>query len=732
MICHKEGTPAQQTLVLPDAAAAGHVADHGDTHGPCPITATVGAGGGRIEVDDRGSPLDGAVVDIPPGALDADTTVTLEHFGAPELTDAIGPLPAPMTFVAGIAISTSPSDGDFAKPVAVSLVNRAGATADDQLLVGSVTELPGGGPSRLLYRGLARLGSIEFTAGGTGQLAVLTPAEQVTLAPVRLLRPNGDPIAGGLVVASGAEPFFGITGADGGLAELPIGPAGRHTLVLGESPDLQALAAQGFEIPRGPIPVPLLERLTRLILEQLEVDVPSQMPSPPSGSCPTLIVDSHEQHPAQTGSFRLVTRGPPLTTFLLDPLGGVYEAGGLSIPGVGSLAKAVLDGRIRVVTSVEFVTTDLAGNIDPTVAAVGQRTGILGGQSPGRAFEVGTATMFGVQVSQGYPLPVFLPPCTAAAPVEVAPPLTLDLSGVPSGEVGVPYSGRLSATGGWPNPGAAPHRFSLGGSLPPGLAQVDPATGEIAGIPTAAGQFALIAEATDGNNPQTVATEPFTLTIVGPVDITTGSPLPDGTVGASYGVTLQAAGGEPPFEWSLESGNLPPGLSLEETGALHGVPTVDGSFSFTVLVTDALGGTATETFDLRVNPPPNLLFITVDSVSCSFVPVSGDPVVSGYWEFVVNGAVAVPADGADYRIVIRMTVGTAGNVRDPARGFVFWVSPFFQWPTSTWTGTPRIFAGHPLPDPATLQSRRFRLQASVDRGFVGTTARVSTGEFGCP
>ncbi len=254
---------------------------------------------------------------------------------------------------------------------------------------------------------------------------------------------------------------------------------------------------------------------------------------------------------------------------------------------------------------------------------------------------------------------------------------------------------------------------------------------EIAGIPTAAGQFAVTAEATDGNNPQTVATEPFALTIVGPVDITTGSPLPDGTVGASYGVVLQAAGGEPPFEWSVESGNLPQGVSLSETGAVNGVPTTDGGFSFTVRVTDALGGTATKTLALRVNPPANLLFVTVNSVSCAFVPVSGDPNVSGYWDFVVNGDVAVPADGANYRILVRMTSGAAGNVRDPARGFVFWVSPFFQWPTSNGTGTPRIFAGHPSPDPTSLQSIRFRLQAAVDRGFAGTTARASTGEFGC-
>jgi len=51
VICHKPGTPAEQTLVLPESAVAGHMR-HGDTEGPClaqssiltstaPITPTV-------------------------------------------------------------------------------------------------------------------------------------------------------------------------------------------------------------------------------------------------------------------------------------------------------------------------------------------------------------------------------------------------------------------------------------------------------------------------------------------------------------------------------------------------------------------------------------------------------------------------------------------------------------------------------------------------------------------
>lgn len=48
-ICHKPGTPAQKTLVLPAAALFGHM-QHGDKYGPCPdaaAAAPVYRGGGR-------------------------------------------------------------------------------------------------------------------------------------------------------------------------------------------------------------------------------------------------------------------------------------------------------------------------------------------------------------------------------------------------------------------------------------------------------------------------------------------------------------------------------------------------------------------------------------------------------------------------------------------------------------------------------------------------------------
>ena len=79
-----------------------------------------------------------------------------------------------------------------------------------------------------------------------------------------------------------------------------------------------------------------------------------------------------------------------------------------------------------------------------------------------------------------------------------------------------------------------------------------------------------------------------------PAVLTSGT-LPDATEGQSYNQTLQATGGAAPYTWSVVSGSLPAGLTLNpSTGVISGtVPKVaqvtkaTGSFSFGVQVLDS-------------------------------------------------------------------------------------------------------------------------------------------------
>ena len=64
--------------------------------------------------------------------------------------------------------------------------------------------------------------------------------------------------------------------------------------------------------------------------------------------------------------------------------------------------------------------------------------------------------------------------------------------------------------------------------------------------------------------------------------------LPDATLGIRYDVPLTSnCGGD---AWFLQTGSLPPGIGLEEDGELAGIPTLAGTYTFTVGVFDYPSG----------------------------------------------------------------------------------------------------------------------------------------------
>ncbi len=84
--------------------------------------------------------------------------------------------------------------------------------------------------------------------------------------------------------------------------------------------------------------------------------------------------------------------------------------------------------------------------------------------------------------------------------------------------------------------------------------------------------------------------------------ISTGATLPAGTVGVAYSQTLTASGGTTPLTWTVTSGTLPAGLSLSSAGVLSGTPTIVGTSSFTVKVTDTTSAFSNQTFGLTILP----------------------------------------------------------------------------------------------------------------------------------
>jgi hypothetical protein len=78
---------------------------------------------------------------------------------------------------------------------------------------------------------------------------------------------------------------------------------------------------------------------------------------------------------------------------------------------------------------------------------------------------------------------------------------------------------------------------------------------------------------------------PYEVTLQAPASLSTSS-LADATENSPYSTTLAAAGAWGIYSWSIASGNLPAGLTLNaQTGVISGTPTGSGSSTFTAQVT---------------------------------------------------------------------------------------------------------------------------------------------------
>ena len=115
-----------------------------------------------------------------------------------------------------------------------------------------------------------------------------------------------------------------------------------------------------------------------------------------------------------------------------------------------------------------------------------------------------------------------------------------------------------------------------------------------------AGPVALRIQA--GDNSQS-----FTVNVVANMlSISTASPLPDAVNGTAYSQPFTATGGTAPYSFGVTNGALPAGMALNN-GKLEGTPTADGTYTFTVTVTDSAGPTATtasKEFKLTVGAAP--------------------------------------------------------------------------------------------------------------------------------
>lgn len=185
---------------------------------------------------------------------------------------------------------------------------------------------------------------------------------------------------------------------------------------------------------------------------------------------------------------------------------------------------------------------------------------------------------------------------TKAFTIAVTGRITIVTLSLPNATARVFFSEALTASG-----GAPPYTWMLapGGTLPIGIT-ID-RNGVISGTPSNAGVFIFSVQVTDSQN--ATAAKSFTLTVGAGLSITSSTSLPAAVAGTPYVQSLAATGGQSPYAWSLTSGSLATGLSLNAAGVISGTALSAGTFTFTVQVADGARASATAAFTLVVRLP---------------------------------------------------------------------------------------------------------------------------------
>ncbi len=178
-----------------------------------------------------------------------------------------------------------------------------------------------------------------------------------------------------------------------------------------------------------------------------------------------------------------------------------------------------------------------------------------------------------------------------------APPYFTADSPSASAQVGQAYSYTFTSSG-----SPAPFFFLSSGSLPPGLT-LDQSTGVLSGTPTSGGAYTFTLEAT--NSYGSSQTPSITITVVAPSapSFTRDAPARSARIGTRFYYRF-AASGYPVPRFSVVSGRVPPGLSLNaSTGALSGTLSTAGTFTFTIAASNGVGTQAEHSVTIAVIAP---------------------------------------------------------------------------------------------------------------------------------
>jgi hypothetical protein len=230
-----------------------------------------------------------------------------------------------------------------------------------------------------------------------------------------------------------------------------------------------------------------------------------------------------------------------------------------------------------------YAAWTVTGGTLPAGLALNVNTGIISG-TPTAA--TGAATSVTVRSTDARGCQV-----SAVISIKVCPVISISPTTLAVSTAGSSYSQTITGSG-----GVAPYVYTVSsGTLPAGLTLS--AAGALTGTPTSTATASFTITATDANG--CTGTRTYALTPACPTITVSPSTLPNGMVNSAYSQTVTSTGGVGTMTYSISSGSLPAGLSLNATsGVISGTPTSTSAASFTVRATDSNNCTGTTTYTI--------------------------------------------------------------------------------------------------------------------------------------
>jgi hypothetical protein len=193
---------------------------------------------------------------------------------------------------------------------------------------------------------------------------------------------------------------------------------------------------------------------------------------------------------------------------------------------------------------------------------------------------------------------------TASFTLNIIDPAVITTTSLPNAQTGVAYSQQLTVTGGTP-----PYYWLDTNSCgtPPCLTLGVAYNGILQGTAKYPGSYTVKARISDGYGMYS-GTSSIPITII-PGPLYTAPLTLYGQVSHGFVTSIDTSpsGGTPPYTYAVQSGSLPPGITLTNSpypGYLSGMPTTAGTYVGTILVADSGSPVQTTTMQVTITINP--------------------------------------------------------------------------------------------------------------------------------